>query len=500
MTDNNPAPARLAPALIALAMLATPLAAQEPLSASDWLSGSIQAPPRESSGWRPGMSAPKDAQPQRPDAPPVAKSGAVGKVQVTRLDEADPDRAGTQSARAAGLPADLWAGSDADRLAQMIGQTPSRLPVMNALLRRVLTAQLTPPTSLGEAERGALFLARVDRLLDMGANADAARLLSSAGQRTPESFRRLFDVALLAGEESRACAVMNDTPGIAPSFAARIFCLAQSGDWSAAAITMHGAEALNLIPADRLTLLQHFLDDSYVDAGEPLVPPQPVTPLDFRMHEAVGQPLPTAPLPLAFAHSDLRQNSGWKARLEAAERLGRAGALPAAQMRAIYTEQPPAASGGVWDRVAAMQTLEAALAADDAAAISDALPKAFDIMTAAGMSDVLAAMIAKSLPAEGLSGRAVEITALLQQWQGLPVAQPVAIDPALTSGEAYPLAQGQGRHGEAALAAMRHIDAGLDGDLAQAARGLATLRALGLGAEADLAAAQLTLASRLAAP
>ena len=37
------------------------------------------------------------------------------------------------------------------------------------------------------------------------------------------------------------------------------------------------------------------------------------------------------------------------------------------------------------------------------------------------------------------------------------------------------------------------VDAGLDGDLPRAGRGLAMLRALGLGADADLAAAQLSL-------
>lgn len=499
MTDRRTARARIAPALIALGLMAGPGLAQDPLSASDWLSGSIQSPPRETSGWRPGSGRPADAQLPTPGAPPVAETGAVGKVAVTRLDEADPDSAGTQSARKAGLPPNLWAGSDPARLAQLIGQTPARLPVMNALLRRVLTAQLTPPATAGETARGTLFLARVDRLLGMGANADAARLLASAGLRSPESFRRLFDVALLAGEETRACAVMNDTPGIAPSFAARIFCLAQSGDWSAAAITFHGAEALGLIPQDRLALLAQYLDDSYVDAGQPLEPPQPVTPLDFRMHEAVGQPLPTAPLPLAFAHSDLRPNSGWKARLEAAERLASAGVLSAAQLRDIYGEQKPAASGGVWERAAAEQRLEAALNAGDSAALAAALPAAFAEFAGAGMGDVLAALVAERLP-EDLSGKAGQIASRLRQWQGHATADPVAIDPALAGGEAAPLATGPDRHGEALLSAMAQIDRGLDGDMAQAARGLAGLRALGLTAEADLAATQLTLAPELAAP
>lgn len=486
--------ASIRPALLAFGLSVAPLPAlsQEPLSASDWLSGSIKAPPRESSGWRPGGAAPFDAERLGPTGPPVAKTGAVGKVAVSRLDEADPDRAGTISARSAGLPSTLWAGSDAAMLAEMIGKTPARLPAMNDLLRRVLTAQLTPPAPSPQGTEGQLFLARVDRLLDMGANADAARLLISVGQRSPESFRRLFDVALLAGEESRACAVMNETPGIAPSFAARIFCLAQSGDWSAAAITLHGAGTLGLIPQDRLALLTHFLDDSYVDAGQSLTPPQPVTPLDFRMHEAVGQPLPTAPLPLAFAHSDLRANGGWKARLEAAERLARAGVLPIRDLALIYSEQRPAASGGVWERVGTYQRLQMALETAETDRIGTALQDAFDEFARAGMAGVLAELSAQDLP-QDLGGQPGKIAGWLRQWQGLPVPDPVAIAADLTGGAADPRATGPDRHGEALLNAMAQIDRGIDGDRAQAARGLATLRALGLTTEADLAAMQLSL-------
>ena len=279
---------------------------------------------------------------------------------------------------------------------------------------------------------------------------------------------------------------MNNTPGIAPSFSARIFCLAQTGDWAAAAISLNGAEALGLLTGDEAVLLTHFLDDTYVDSAEQPPVPERMTPIQFRIHEAIGQPLPTASLPIAFAHSDLRPNNGWKARLDAAERLARAGAMPPAALRALYSEQAPAASGGVWDRSAAMRGFEASLAEGDPLA---ALPEAFDTFRAAGMAAVLAAMIAADLP-EGGEGRGAEIAAVLRQWQGLPVAAPLDPDPALT---ADPLPAPASRMGEALLDAMADVDAGLDGDLPRAGRGLAMLRALGLTAEADLAAAQLSL-------
>ncbi|MFD2814695.1 hypothetical protein ACFSYD_10045 [Paracoccus aerius] len=105
------------------------------------------------------------------------------------------------------------------------------------------------------------------------------------------------------------------------------------------------------------------------------------------------------------------------------------------------------------------------------------------------MADVLAAMVAADLTQTG-EGRSGEITTWLRQWQGLPTPTPLKLDPAL---KADPVEAPATQQGEALLTAMADIDAGLDGDLPRAGRGLAMLRALGLTAEADLAAAQLSL-------
>lgn len=487
MADSG---ARTALAVV-LALLASPAAAQQqPLSASDWLSGSVRGPVRESSAWRPG-----DAPPPRPDArpQPVATSGAVGPVQVSRLDEGDPDHTGTQSPRRAGLPADLWSGSDPAVLAPMVLATPARLEAMQALLRRVLTAQLAPPTG-GQGARGQLFLARADRLLDMGALDEAQALLVAAGPGQPEIFRRMFDIALLEGDEGRACAIMNGTPGIAPSFAARIFCLAQTGDWAAAAVSLHGAETLGLIDERQAVLMTHFLDDAFVDGTELLEPAERLSPLEFRIHEAVGQPLPTLTMPVAFAQSDLRLNSGFKARLEAAERLARTGALPAATLRQIYGEQRPAASGGVWERAGVMRTLEAALAGGD---LTQALPRAFEEFRAAGMADLLAAMVAADLPAAIPDPEAARVAELLRGWSGLTDAGLPAPDPAMQA-PVPPVPET--RRGEALLTAMADIDAAIEGDLARAGRGIAMLRALGLDRDADRAQAQVVLLPQMTAP
>ena len=527
-------PGRSSVVALALALaLAAPAGAKPPLSASDWLSGSLREPDTISS-WRPGDPPPAEL--KRRARQQIAPSGAVEPVGVTRLGEGNADSKGTVSARSAGLPGDLWGDSDSAELVRLIRASNPRLPVLRRLERRLLAAQLRPPrTEAGE--EGALFLARVDKLLDMGATGAAKELLKAAGPGDPQRFRRLFDIALLSGDEAEACEIMDRTPGVAPSFPARIFCLAYGGDWAAAALVYHGAEAMGQIEPAMAALLARYLDDAYADSADELSPPQLATPLELRLHEAIGQPLPSSSLPLAFALSDLNENGGWKARLDAAERLARAGAIPASQLRTIYLEQKPAASGGVWDRASAVQKLSDALLDRDPARVAELLPPAFAAMVPAGLGPALAEMVGAETGALGLDGEAGRIALwlalqaaqpqvvqsppadlppldlwLLRFAEGEPQSAPPAGDAEPRAALLFPAFLGpsdqdvpeaaarlilERRRGEALLAAMADVDAGLDGDLPRAAQGLRVLRLLGQQEIARQAAVELILAPAL---
>lgn len=515
--------------------MALPAQARPPLSASDWLSGSLRQPDHQS-GWRPGNARPPDAR-QGTEAAPIATSGSVEPVSVRRLGQGNPDATGTVSPRAAGLPADLWGNSNVMDLSRQVQRQNPQLPALRRLLRRVLAARLEPPAEAepGRGREGALFLARIDKLLDLGATGAAQDLLHAAGPSDAERFRRLFDIALLSGDESRACQIMDETPGIAPSFAARIFCLAMGGDWAAAAIVYIGADILGEIDSATAELMSHYLDDTYVDSAETLPPPTTVTPLSFRLHEAIGQPLSTANLPLAFALSDLDDSGGWKAQLDAAERLARVGAIPASQLRDIYLLQEPAASGGVWDRAAAVQRLFNGIFLDDRPAIAKSLPNAYEKMNQAGLGHALADMVGAELAELNLPGQA----GVIAMWLALAAGQPMAIDtlpqdadafdrwlvsfasgddskpPPPDNDEAAILAQAfQGdpgsdlpahaarqieeyRRGEALLDAITDTDTGLEGNFIRAAGGLRVLLSLGQDEIARQAAVELILAPRV---
>lgn len=242
---------------------------------------------------------------------------------------------------------------------------------------------------------------------------------------TPERFRRYFDIALLQGTETDACARMLARPDISPTYPARIFCLARGGDWRAAAVTLETANSLGILSQSEDMLLARFLDSEIVD--DSLIPPdgRVPSPLMFRMSEAVGEPIPTTTLPLPYAWADLRATRGWKAQIEAGERLARNGLLSGNRLVSLYLRQRPSASGGVWDRVAAIQRLQVDLAEGKVDTVGRDLPGVWDAMRDAGLHHVFAAQYGKELAALPLSGPAA--TLALQIGLRSPAYEEVAL-------------------------------------------------------------------------
>ncbi|RMH45479.1 MAG: hypothetical protein D6688_06195 [Alphaproteobacteria bacterium] len=497
-------------ALVVGAMLAAgPALADEPLSAIDWLSRSVREP---------AVAA--------PGAGPEVTPALPEEVATTPLGELRLDAVGIVPPRVSGLPADLWGATPVDELVRLVAEARADAPpAALELLKMLLVAEADPPADANGD--GRLLMARLDKLLTLGALDEAQALIEIAGPTQPELFRRWFDISLLTGLEDRACAAMRAAPGIAPTIHARIFCLARGGDWSAAALTLETGRALGFLSPAEDELLARFLEPELADGAEPLPPPEHVTPLVYRLYEAIGEPLPTSHLPLAFAHLDLRQIAGWKARIEAAERLARTGAIPAGRLIEIYTERQPPASGGIWDRVAAVQKFDLALLSGDPEAVARFLPDAWANMRRAGLEVPFARAYGERLARialpEAVRRVALRVVLLSASYdRGTAAATPTTPREALwlgvargdTTGIAAETALGReiarvfahphapsrleamardGRLGEAILRALALVSAARPPDPADAAEGLALLRAVGLEDHARRLALELLI-------
>lgn len=481
-----------------------------PLSAIDWLSDSIDLPPDEAT------LGPDETPAQLPTD-----------VTVMSLDAKVPDSVGLRPASELGLDSGLWGRSSAADLARTLADLPDGAespPTAMKFLRELLTAGFEPPVDA--AIDDSFFLARIDRLLAMGHLKLAEALLIDAGPTEANRFRRVFDIALLTGTETEACGIVESTPDLSPTYPTRIFCLARLGQWDVAALTLGNAEALGILSDDEDDLLKFFLDPELFE-GDPLPEPSRLpTPLLFRLYEAVGERISTDQLPVAFALADLEGTQGWKARLRAGERLVAAGVMSFEDMIAIFSERKPAASGGVWERVAAIQAVVPALDEGRAEKIGSTLSAAWIAAGQGGYTQPFAEWAIPHLMGVDLSGPArhlaFEMALLagasetakefagdseedrfllaLSTGQGGAPAGAGLLNQAVTrglvtisAGPTYETLIEDDRRGEALFRALGHLKRGAGGNPQATQNALALLRKLGLSDMARQIAVELIL-------
>ena len=486
------------------------VAQQSPLSAIDWLDE---------------LAATPIAQPM-PQEPAVTDTATTPDVAVMPLGSANSDAVGLLPSTTTGLPASIWINSkttDVIREISWIADDP--LPALQALYYTVLLAEADAPADVGNDS--SFLKARLAALTDFGAVDPARALVERAGADTPELFDDWLDLSLLAGTEDDACKALRDKPDLSRSYSARIYCTARAGDWPTAALVYDTAVGLDALNATDTTLLALFLDPEAIDETPLPQAPSNMPPLTFRLFEAAGAPYPTTRLPRAFAMADLRETAGWRAEIEAAERLTRTGALPANRLLGLYTDGKPAASGGVWDRVRAVQAFDTALQRKDTEAVARTLPPAWRAMKNRGLGTAFAQLFASKLRDLDLPNpvRRIAFTIILLSDE-YETAGTLLKEPDITQKFLIDLASGApnrtdattrheqaialgfssiqptgelaqlieaGKIGQAILAATNQLDRARDGNMSDLTGALAALRSLGLEDTARRAALQILL-------
>ena len=478
-----------------------------PLTAIDWLSESVEQP--QVLEVKPVLGTRATRAPDANEAP-VTNSAISPFVSVVSLSRAKPRVLGLLPPSSTGLPINLWDGSETAILIELLqAGLIDTLPAIQDLLLTLTITQANPPHETSTPDD--FFLARVDKLLDLGALEPAQAMLEAASPDTRNLFRRWFDVSLLTGTEDAVCQSLSNKPELAPTPSALIFCLARSGDWSAATLTLNTGMVLGDIDAETGALTAQFLDPDLYEGEQALKLLERTTPLTFRMFEAIGFPLTTSDLPRAFSHADLRSNVGWKSQLEAAERLSRAGAISDNSLLGLYTTRVPAASGGVWGRAKAVNGLNTALTGNDPETTYQAILDLWREARPVGVVVPLARVFARQLiHAETGHESSIVFKFLLlsdQYEQAALIENLATTDPflaavargdpsnALSIYADYLLVQDafvahpdlalvsmarRGRIGEAILRALATLQQGINGDQTAFKEGFATLRALGL--------------------
>jgi hypothetical protein len=486
---------------VAILLLGQAAHADVPRSAIPWLSQSLdaaEAPPVE---------------PLSPRRDPLETEP----IDVAPIEATNRNALGILPPGSTGFARELWGPTDVETVRDLVLSAPSGgVPEARALFLRLLLAEADPPS--GEDPGSELLLARIDRLLEAGALQQADALIYFANPEDPELFRRWFDISLLTNNAEPACEALRLNPSLSPTMPARVFCIARGGDWNAAEITLTLGREIGSIPPDQEALIARFLDPEIFEGEPPPPVPDPLTPLAFLMREAVGLPRPPNALPLAFLYPDLEEHAPMRTRITAAERLVDSGAIGPGPLFAAYRSGEPAASGGVWDRAAAIQALDAALSADDAAEIAPALEAADAAMARAELrtafADAYHDRFAELPPEDVGEDTRAQIFELLLLADDLEAAlgfEPAtltarqqAVRVALDPDTAAPAPRTDDPYAAAVLAAFSesapesHMESGLVSALAEGREGEVILKALDLLADgAGTAPPSLEMALRI---
>ncbi|MFQ3355109.1 MAG: hypothetical protein ACI8Y9_000843 [Paracoccaceae bacterium] len=250
-----------------------------------------------------------------------------------------------------------WEDSNTEALEKLISILDYDVnPELLNLIYKVLISEMGPANDSISSE--SLLLIRVNKLIEFGAIEQAQTLLESANPNSSLIFERLFDLSLITYTEETTCDRFLNNPSISSDYKIRIFCLARAGNWQSAETTLHASFALNLISTENYMLLMKFLAPENVSEHVIFIPIGLPTFLQYRILEAIGEKILGETLPNSFAHFELSQNTEWKGRILASERLIRTGALPFSQLLNVYQERQLSKSGGVWERVRLINQLE----------------------------------------------------------------------------------------------------------------------------------------------
>ena len=326
------------------------LYAKDPMSAIDWLAEKINDPPVFYTN--PSLKFDIiDNDIKKLDLPNISKN-SIGIFPSIRL----------------GINYRVWKNSNEFKISNLLDKIDiSEIYYLNRLLKRILLIEADPPIIVtGKEFSGTFFLrARILKLIQMGALDEAETLLLYANPNTDPKLIDLWSkISFLTLRFDNFCnsVLKNYHTLIHPAH--KIICLARSGDWNAAALSLATYSSINEIESDYEKLLINFLDhesELKISNQDLCNKDQPILVYLCDFSNVNTQYLRTD---FKYLYNDLGRGKSIRSRIIASEALVKSGALNPGILFSNYKVKEPSTSGGVWARVKQVQELENFFEAD----------------------------------------------------------------------------------------------------------------------------------------
>lgn len=273
-----------------------------------------------------------------------ARTTADGAIRIEGLTRLTADAAGTLTPDSGGLRTDLWHGTPGPIALRLLALLPSApdSQAVRGLQRRLLLSSGPAPADL--PAEGALLAARAERLLAMGALDELGALARAVPGRAddPALARPFAEAALAVGEDDRACGYHDAVAARADDrFWVRlgVVCDLWRGD---AVKAEFGARLLGEI-GEHDPLLQEFVQVAVAGAAGGAHRLVAAGTLDLAAARIVKAPIDPdvaaiESLPVLVSLARGIGNPPFAARLAAAERAERAGAISAEALIELYAD------------------------------------------------------------------------------------------------------------------------------------------------------------------
>ncbi len=364
---------RISAALVLVAALSAPAAAQQPA---------------------PGAPVPLGPPPARSKSPPAGDATPGSRVKVDKLGAVDANSVGLIGEDKGGLGLELWRGTARTEAAALLTALPAPLAAgaMRELERRLLVTTAAAPH--GEAPGASLLALRVEKLMALGAVHDAVELVRAAradavGERLA---RAEVEGLFLSNDNSGACAAARGGDGKLKGLywqQAVAYCLSLAGETEKASMI---ADLLREQDAKAPPAFFALMDALGGDRRATVATLDDPSGLALSMMRATSRKLPdslaASERPAILRTVALSPNADLAVRLAAAERAAALGALAPGELAEIESSvpfdkealaAPLTAAEADWGPRGRALLLRAALAQSVPTAKAEVLQRAFQL-------------------------------------------------------------------------------------------------------------------------
>ena len=320
------------------------LFADEPMSAIDWLAKKINDPPVFYT------------------YPSEIDENSNIEIEKMVLPNISKNSIGIYPSIKIGINSDIWKNNNEIEISTILKKIRiSDLYYLNRLLKRILLIESDPPIiAVDEKFSGTIFLRqRILKLIQMGALDDAEALILDAEPIFDPNLTDLWsEISFLTYRFERFCKAILNGYHNSLDPAHKIICLARSGDWNAAALSLATYSSINEIDSDHEKLLINYLDhEAELEIINKDKCKEDKSVIIYLCNFSnINMQFPN--YGVKFLYNNLGRGKSIRSRIVASEELVKSGALNPNILFSTYKIKQPSTSGGVWARAKLVQELD----------------------------------------------------------------------------------------------------------------------------------------------